>query len=149
MPNTPIVQFFLVLGISTCLLAFWKGGRAERIAAGLILGNIVLTVVGDSLFSRTYQPIIQQSSDGITALVLLVLTVSYGSLWLGGAMLLYAAQFTLHSYYLVTGRPTDNFHAAMNNLDFLGVLLCLGIGAAASWRRRARVATSRIEALAA
>ena len=50
-------------------------------------------------------------------------------------MLLYAAQFTLHSFYFVIARPVDFFHATVNNLDFLLVIICLGVGTFVSVRR--------------
>ena len=49
----------------------------------------------------------------VLALGLLAVTLRYGSLWLGGAMLFYAAQFTLHSVYLVAGRSNKEIAARL------------------------------------
>jgi hypothetical protein len=75
--------------------------------------------------------------DALTAIGLLVVTVRYGSLWLGGAMLLYAAQFTLHSFYLVTGRSSDTpLHIVISDLNFAAILVCLTAGTIMAWRSR-------------
>ena len=58
---------------------------------------------------------------------------------MGGAMLFYAAQFGLHSYYMVTERPTrDYFYVLVNNINWNGVVWCLIIGTAMAWRGRVR-----------
>lgn len=53
-------------------------------------------------------------------------------------MLLYAAQFGLHSFYLVTERKNDWFHAVANNLIFLSVSISLAVGVLGAWLRRRR-----------
>jgi len=144
MPTSPTVQIVSLTALCMCLLALWKGGPAERMGSGLILGIVVLRMISGGFFSPDIKPILIMIGDGATALGLLAVALRYGSLWLGGAMLLYAAQFTLHSYYFVTTRPNDRFHAVVNNSDFFGIILCLAIGTAVSWRRRvvARRATA-------
>ena len=77
-------------------------------------------------------------NDGLTALLLLGVTIRYGALWMGGVMLFFAAQFSLHSFYLVTERPHDFLHALINNIDFSGIILCLIAGTVVAWRRRLR-----------
>ena len=74
--------------------------------------------------------------DGLTALGLLVIAVRYASFWLGGAMLLYAAQFSLHAFYMVTARPVDLLHIKINNMNFLGISACLALGTIVGWRQR-------------
>jgi hypothetical protein len=123
-------------GFAICLFALWKGGFPERFGGGLIVGIILLTRLVDGVTPDSALPVIRLASDGLTAVGLLVIALAYGSLWIGGAMLLYAAQFTLYSYYFVTERPPDLFQAVVNNLDFLGIHLCLVIGTLVAWRRR-------------
>jgi hypothetical protein len=136
------VWTLIALGAGICLFAFWKGERAERIAGGLILANLALSVAGDFVFGRA-MPLVQLVGDGVTALGLLALALRYASLWLGGAMLLYAVQFSLHSFYFVTNRPVDVLLAVINYFDFMGVLLCLAVGTAISARRRATRAVAQ------
>lgn len=138
MPESPIVQFFYLLGLGTCLFALWKGGSAERYGAGLILVVVVLVKVAGAILPLSTEPIIRLVGDALTAMGLLAIVLRYGSLWLGGAMLLYAAQFTLHSYYFVTNKPNDLFHAVANNLDFLGIFVCLAVGTLVSWHNRVK-----------
>ena len=146
MPTTLIVQIFSILAISVCGLAFWQGSRAERIGACIILADLVLWMLGSSFLPRDYEKLIVLLADAVTALGLLAVALRYASPWLGGAMLLYAIQFALHSYYLVMDRPDDNLHAMVNNLDFLGVVFCLAFGTVTAMLRRRRV---RLRAAAA
>jgi hypothetical protein len=136
MPTSPIVQALSILGLGICLLALWKGSWAERFCSALILGVALLRLATDYLLPETIQPILHLVGDGVTALGLLVITIYSASFWLGGAMLLYAAQFTLHSYYFVTDKPNDVFHATVNNANFIGIIFCLAIGTLLAWRRR-------------
>lgn len=138
MPTTPIVQAFIAFALATCGAALWKGGPAERVASFLILVNISLWMVAEGVIPDSFRYILQLTDDGITAIGLLVVTVRYGSPWLGVAMLLYGGQFALHAYYFVMELPSDNFHAMVNNLDFMGVILCLAFGTAMVVRRRIR-----------
>lgn len=123
-------------GFAICLFALWKGGPPERFGASLIVAIILLTRLVDLVTPDSALPILRLASDGLTAVGLLVIALAYGSLWIGGVMLLYAAQFTLYSYYFVTERPPDLFQAMVNNIDFLLIHLCLVIGTLVAWRRR-------------
>ena len=136
MPTSPTALIVLALGLAICLLACWKGGPAERLGALLILINTVAFIGAGYVLPKSTLTILLLADDALTALGLLAITLRYGSLWLGGCMLFYAAQFTLHSYYFVTERPSDGFHAIVNNINFLGMILCLAVGTAATWRKR-------------
>ena len=50
-----------------------------------------------------------------------------------------AAQFTLHAYYLVTEMPRDRLYSIINNVDTVGVLVCILTGTLVAWRRRSRL----------
>lgn len=133
---------FLVLMLAACGFAFWKGGPAERYGAALILGFAALWEFGRLLppsFDE-WMPIAQLVGDGLTAVGLLAIAVRYASLWLGGALLFQAAQFSLHSFYLVTGRPNDSLHNLINNVNLYAILICLAFGTIISWRERVRSA---------
>ncbi len=136
MPTSPLVLGLIALTLGITLFALWKGGPPERIGAALILANALLSNIGDFLFPDAIPSVVWLIGDGLTAVGLLVVAVVYASFWLGGVMILYAALFTLHSFYFVTGRPVDLFHARANNLDFLGISICLAIGTIIAWRRR-------------
>ena len=137
MPTSLAVWIFSLTGLGVCLFALWKGGAAERIGAWCILANLLTSMVSATFLSPDLVPVGQLVIDAATAVGLLIVVLRYGSLWLGGAMLLYAAQFTLHSYYFVAARAPDYFHAVANNLDFLAVIICLGAGTVMAMRRRA------------
>lgn len=133
---------FLVLMLAACGFALWKGGPAERYGALLILTFAMLWEFGRLLPPRfgEWMPIAQLVGDGLTAVGLLAIAVRYASLWLGGALLFQAAQFSLHSFYLVTGRPNDLLHNVINNVNLYAILICLVFGAIVSWRERVRAA---------
>jgi hypothetical protein len=136
---------FVILAM--CAFAFWKGGPAERAGAVVILVMMVLEralhVLPDG-----WWPILSLCGDGLTALGLLAVALRYASLWLGGAMLFYAAQFSLHSFYLVTGRSSDTpLHIFLNDFNFIAIIVCLVAGTIIAWR--GRIAQAREAARAA
>lgn len=144
MPVSPIVLTLMFLGLAVCALALIKGGRAERITAALILANLLLAYLGQFL-PPSGDSIFQLARDGLTALAFLVVTLIWGTPWLGMVMLLYASQFALHSVYFVTDRPHDRLHSIANNINFLSVHLCLLIGTVIAWRKSARQSKSPAE----
>ncbi|MEW5684981.1 MAG: hypothetical protein AB1942_08690 [Pseudomonadota bacterium] len=138
MPTSPIVQLLLLFSLAAVTLALALGGRAERIAAIVVIAHIAL-----GFLVRAFLPeldgVIRFANDGLAAVALLFVTLRYGAPWMGGAMLFYAAQFSLHSYYMVTGRAENDYlHALINNINFSGITWCLIIGALVSRRQRVR-----------
>lgn len=130
-----LIDIFSVLG---ALFAFWKGDAAERATAMVVIVNVIIGEGGRWL-APGGDSFLRLVVDGLTALVLLGITVRYGALWMGAVMFFFAAQFSLHSYYLVAARnPNDRLHAIINNLDWNGVIWCLIIGTLVAWRARNR-----------
>ena len=125
-----------VVAAGICLLVIWKGGAPERLGAAFFLGNMMLGATISAFVPDTLAPTLDLVNDALIAVGFLALTLRYGSVWLGVAMLLYAAQFALHSYYFVMDKPSDLLHARVNNLNFLGVMLCIVVGTVTAWRRR-------------
>jgi len=144
-----LINIFSVLG---ALFALWKGGAAERATAIVVIVNVAIGQTGKAL-APDADSVIRLVNDGLTALVILGITLRYAAPWMGGVMLFFAAQFSMHSFYLVTQRPTlDYFYALINNINFSGIIWCLIIGTAVSWRRRitrARAAAASAPASAA
>ena len=119
-----------------CLFAFWKGGMAERAAAAAVTLNLLIGQLGHGLAPELNDHI-RLVNDGLTAVILLGVTVRYATLWMGAVMLFYAAQFSMHAFYLVMDRKGgDYLHALINNLDFIGINLCLVAGTITAWRGR-------------
>ena len=129
-----LINAFLVFG---ALFALWKGGSAERMAAAIVIANAALSELGHQL-GADLEGLIQLLNDGVSALALLAVTIRYAAPWMGGVMLFFAAQFSLHSFYLVTDRPHDYWHALINNLDWSGITWCLIFGSVMAWRGRSR-----------
>ena len=138
MPTSPIVIFLILLTAVICLAAFWRGGSAERIGAGIILANLFIPIICSLFLPPGVNAIVQLVNDAVTALGLLAISVIYASPWMGAVMLLYGLQFALHSFYFVTERPHDRLHVVVNNLDFLAISICLGIGVVLAWRQHGR-----------
>ncbi|WP_334164527.1 hypothetical protein [Phenylobacterium sp.] len=133
-----LATILLLFVAATCVFGLVKGGAPERFAAGLILANLLVGVLNGWVID--HQPLLSLVNNGLTALLLLPLTVYYASFWLGGVMLLYGLLFTLHAYYTVVARPYDELFANLNNLNFFAVSLCLLSGTVIAWRRRRRAA---------
>ncbi|THD62416.1 hypothetical protein [Phenylobacterium sp.] len=136
----PIFFAELALVFGGCIFSFWKGGFPERIGGGVVLANTLLMLLLGASMASGLGPVVELVVDGLTAVALLAVVLVFGSLWLGGAMLLYAVQFTLHAFYFVTERAPDKLHAIVNNVDFTGIIWCLVIGTAVAWRRRIKSA---------
>lgn len=136
--TSPLVLTLLAVTAAAMAFAFWKGGTPERLSAAIVSLNmagaiLVVDVLGHS------DGVVRFASDGLTALLLLVVAVRFGSPWMIGVMFFYAAQFSLHAYYMMTGRnDRDYLHALINNIDNLGVIACLTLGTAVAWRQRVR-----------
>ena len=138
MPASPIVQGLLLFSLAACGYGLVKGGRAERIAALIILINFAIGAVGNPMLGGAGL-VFRLVNDAVAAFGLMALAVIYGSLWLGIAMLLYGGQFTLHAYYFVAGRSvSDHFHAVVNNALFFAISTSLVAGTTLAWRRRIR-----------
>lgn len=138
---SPFLTYILLslLLVATCLFAIWKGGPAERAGASVVLVMVIFERLAQAAMPQGWWVILGLSCDALTALGLLAVTLRYASLWLGGAMLFYAAQFTLHSFYFVTGRPdADLLHMVLTDFNFGAILVCLVVGTVLAWRTRLR-----------
>ena len=124
-----------VLGTLSCLFAFIKGGRAERVGAAIIFANLIAYIVAETQF---HLQVVNLSIDALTAATLLVVALRYASFWQGAVMVLYALQFSLHAFYYVVERPRDLLHSVVNNTIFIAICACLIVGTAVTWRRRVR-----------
>lgn len=133
-----LVGWMLILGVS--LLAWRLGGPVERqVAILVVVMSLAITLIG-LIPDKAIQKPSYFLVDGLFGAGLLVLSLRYTTAWLGVAVLLQAAQFSLHGYYLVAGKSYDSLYAMVNNLVSLGVLLCLAAGCLLAWRKRKRIA---------
>jgi len=134
----PIVGWLVLLG--TCLFAWIKGAAPERFGAALLLaGTIAALLIQTTLpvHARTTPTLI---GEGVLALGFLILAIRYAILWLGAAMILQGAQFSLHAFYLVMERERDFLFAVVTNLVTLAIILCILIGTIIAWRRQKAIA---------
>ncbi|MDR6627552.1 hypothetical protein [Caulobacter segnis] len=137
MPVSLFLISSLALIFSVCVFAVTKGGPAERYAGIVVAVSTIGVEVIHLTVSREVQGSLLLAMDGFVGGAFLLLALRYASLWLGGALLLQAIQFSLHAYYFVTGIRRGNTYALINNLDSAGVLLCILVGSLIAWRRRA------------
>ncbi len=136
MPTSPLIIGLISLTLGISLFALWKGGPAERLGGAVVTTNVLLALISALFLPPSLESLSRLTLDGLTALGLLVIALRYASFWLGGAMLLYAGQFSLHAFYMVTSREIDLTHVRLNNLNFLGISICLAAGTIIGWRRR-------------
>ncbi|MBO9557522.1 MAG: hypothetical protein J7515_02915 [Caulobacter sp.] len=123
-----------------CGLAWTKGGPAERWGSAIILIGAVAAGLIQMLLPARPETIALLLLEGLYSLAFLGLALRYASPWLGGAMILQAIQFGLHAYYIVGERAHDRGFYLINNLNSIGVLICILFGIFATWRKRGRVA---------
>lgn len=135
---SPLVLGLTLITLVVCGAAIWKGTRAERYGALIILANQALSFAADYALHGAAASVTRLTIDGSTATALLFVVIVYGAPWLGVTMLLYAAQFGLQSFYLVTEREVDFFYAVANNVIFFSISLSLAAGMAWIWFRRRR-----------
>jgi hypothetical protein len=131
-----VFGWMLILGVS--LLAWRLGGRVERqVAILVVVMSLAITLIG-LIPDKTIQKPSYFLVDGLFGAGLMVMAMRYTTAWLGVAVLLQAAQFSLHAYYLVAGKLYDRLYAMVNNLVSLGVLACLAAGCLLAWGKRRR-----------
>lgn len=138
--SIPLLIYWALSGVilAVGILALWKGGPAERFGAALILTIVVLGRLTALVVPASAQPILRLVEDGLTAIGLLAVAIAYASFWLGGAMMLYAALFTLHAAYFVLGREQDFLYVIINDACFMGVVAFMASATGLSWRARVR-----------
>ena len=139
-----------LLTISTLLVgafAWWKGGPAEKScgAANAIVALLYIVVQALVAASAGLQVGFLVIDCGL-ALVFLALAVRYASLFLGVAMILQGAQFSLHAYYMVSERHLDQFYLLTNNTISWLVLACIVIATLVTSRKRRAALTPRTAA---
>jgi hypothetical protein len=132
-----VASLFVALGF-----AWWRGGPPERMGATFNVSVGIFAMVLDNVLQRDVRPMADLALDAGLAVGFLALAVRYASLWLGGAMMLQAVQFSMHAYYLVSERAPDGTSARINNLDSYGIVACIMIGTALTWRMRIKERTA-------
>lgn len=129
----PIVGWLVLLG--TCLYAWSKGAVPERFGAAFLLAAAFLALFIDKALPPSVQVGWTLTGEGLLALGFLALAIRYASLWLGAAMMLQGAQFSLHAFYIVMERENDLPFWAVSNLVTFGIIICILVGVTISWRR--------------
>jgi len=140
------ILFFALLSANFGVAAFagWKGDGAVRWAALVQLCTSVDGLLASTL-GGDWNQTLELGAGLVSAAIYLLLAVRFANLWIGGAMLLQAAEFSLASFYLVTDRPLDHLHAWINNTCEWGIVLSILIGAVLSINRRKTVAREAAE----
>ncbi|ALL14543.1 hypothetical protein [Caulobacter henricii] len=134
----PLVGWAVTLGVIA--LAWWKGGSPERLAALALLGAALVALIVNLSAPVSIRPILLLADEGALGLIFLLLALRHASAWLGVAMIFQGVQFSLHAYYFVGDIPHDRTYAIVNNLDTLGVLICILVGTLLAWRKRSSLA---------
>ena len=112
MGGHPLTHYILwIVGGATfaiCLLAWMRGGAAERYGAAMVALSWTLVIVFQSLFAN-WGPSLWVVSvpmlvcDFLLSFGLLVLALRYASLWVGAAMLAQSAQLGIQAFFIADG----------------------------------------------
>lgn len=130
--------------VGTFLVSAWQGGIAERYASAFVLLAALAALAIHKFVPESLVHLALLVDEALLAGGFLVLALRYASLWLGGAMILQAIQFSLHAWYIVAERPHDRLYSIVNNVDTGGIMLCILAGAfMAALRRRRHGAAQR------
>ncbi len=135
------LSFALLFGV--CGVALWKGGPAEKGGALLILSTWLAAMFGLAVSKAYIEAGPFLMSDVILAVGLLALALRFGSLWVGGAMLLQAVGISLHAAYFAADKSElshqmQNLYIGGKNVCSLAMLLVILAGVLASWRKRVK-----------
>jgi len=133
----PLIWFAI---LALVLFAWVKGGQAERLGGAAVVASALVAFLIHRLLPDGIQPVALLADEAALAAAFLVLAMRFVSPWIGVAMILQAVQFSLHAFYLVVERPHDTLYKAVNNVNTIGVLLCILFGTMAVMRKRARAA---------
>ena len=120
-----IAPLLWILSVATVLLAWLRGGPAERLGATMILVGNLLVVAIHFLVPGEPLALALLMTDAALAVGFLIVAMRYLSPWLGLAMILQAIQFSLHAYYLVGEKPHDDLYRAINNFNTFAILLII------------------------
>jgi hypothetical protein len=122
--------------LAVTAFGLWKGDIAVRLAALTHFGVQVATLLVHPTIGDIGSESALLAVDFASAVIFLLLAVRFANLWIGAAMILEAAQFSLHAYYLVMELPHDRLHAWINNTSDALILICILVGAVQAIRRR-------------
>lgn len=143
MPVSLAAQILWAAIAVTFIVSVWLGGLAERLAGTFVLVGAFFALSIHTFAPPGLHPIGLLTGEALLAGGFLVLALRYASLWLGGAMILQAVQFSLHAWYMVAERPHDRLYSIVNNLDTGAILLCILAGTFAAARRRRSQAAAK------
>jgi hypothetical protein len=120
-----IAPLLWILSVATVLLAWLRGGPAERLGATMIFVGNLFVVAIHFLVPVEPQALALLMTDAALAVGFLIVAMRYLSPWLGLAMILQAIQFSLHAYYLIGEKPHDYLYRAINNFNTFAILLII------------------------
>jgi hypothetical protein len=132
--------FVIAITAATAAVALLFGDEDARLAGGINFINAVALPAYHMIWPSPTSEAIELAGDFLWAVGLLILVLRHASLWLGATMLLQAVQFGLHAYYIVMDLRLDLLHAWINNLDEVGISVCIFAGTLTAMRRRAEMA---------
>ena len=133
----PLIWFGIAL---TVALAWWKGGQAERIGAGLVLIASLIALAVHLSVPPDLQATALLAGEAGLAVGFLIVAMRYLNSWLGLAMILQAIQFSLHAYYLIAEKQHDYLYRLINNVNTVAILLVILTATLMTWRRRSQTA---------
>jgi hypothetical protein len=143
-------QIGLVGLFITCVFAWWKGGPAEKLGAGMLCFSWLGADLARGLSGQMIPEGPMFVSDVLISLGFLYVAIRYSSLWLGAAMIFRSIAFVLHSAYM-SDHDAPRWHGMIVYLlitNILGYLVFVSLcgGTIATILKRRRVAREKAEA---
>jgi hypothetical protein len=136
------IGLVLIFGIAG--FAWWKGGPGERAGATAVIVAWIVALAVQGMTRDFNQMLMLTVVDGLLALAMLVIAVSYSSLWLGVAMVLQGAVLAVHSIALGGGLTLRQYYIDLN-VASSAMLWAMLFATIASWRGRSKRASRRAE----
>ena len=135
-----VAPLLWILVAVTVLLAWWRGGGAERMGAILMLIASLMVRLIHLILPTSLHAYALLIDEAALAAGFLLVALRYFSPWLGVAMILQAIQFSLHAYYLVGEKDHDYLYKLVNNVNTFAILLIILAATLLTWRKRASAA---------
>ena len=139
-----ISEVMLAYTAAACVLAIWKGERAERLAAALIAADWLFISAAQLLWAHDSRLSLRAVAAPVLIADLLMcfgflwIMLRHGDLWVGAALLIQGAQLAVYGSYLARDGASAYTHTLLINVCSFLLLDVLLVGVALAWRRRVR-----------
>ena len=141
MSKVLIISALACTAAVVCILAWWKGGSAERFGAAAIATAWLIVTLAQASNHNLLPIVWVLCADIALATCFLALALRYSSIWLGAAMLFQGVEIGGHAAILTSSISRTLYVWLLDIMSTLVLLAILG-GTLASWSRRVAIRRS-------